>query len=172
MGTPDTILFIVRCVPRQPTIGVWSGWPLKSFVLLRHRTDRCILTLQFWVLLCPLFIVHRSRPLARLTVALLPHQTVRWILVEWLWENSRALSSLGASAWAPDSVWCATGCTYTCFCSKLCRVPKLIFFVSLCWTLCTWDNWQLGKLVSPRGLWWTSNTKIDHRKCLSPFPFQ
>jgi hypothetical protein len=42
----------------------------------------------------------------------------------------------------------------------------------LCWTLCTWDKWHLGKLVSPRGLWWTSTTKIDYRKWLSPFPFQ
>jgi hypothetical protein len=58
------------------------------------------------------------------------------------------------------------------FYSKLCRVPQLIFFVGLCWTLCTWNKWQLGKLVSPCGLWWTSNTKIDYRKCLSPFPFQ
>jgi hypothetical protein len=48
---------------------------------------------------------------------------------------------------------------------------QLTFFVGLCWTLCTWDQWQLGKLVSPRGLWWTSNTKIDYRKWLSSFPF-
>ena len=24
-GAPDMTLFIVRCVPRQPTVGVWSG---------------------------------------------------------------------------------------------------------------------------------------------------
>ena len=45
---------------------------------------------------------------------------------------------------------------------------QLNLFVGLCWTLCTWDKWQLGKLVSPRGLWWTSNTKIDYRKCFKP----
>jgi hypothetical protein len=39
-GAPDMTLFTVRCLPRQQTIVVWSGWPLKSFVLLRHRTDR------------------------------------------------------------------------------------------------------------------------------------
>jgi hypothetical protein len=49
------------------------------------------------------------------------------------------------------------------FCSKLCRVPNL-FSLLVSWSLCTWDKWQLGNLVSPRGLWWTSNTKIDYRK--------
>jgi hypothetical protein len=24
-GAPDMALFTVRCVPRQPTVGVWSG---------------------------------------------------------------------------------------------------------------------------------------------------
>jgi hypothetical protein len=56
------------------------------------------------------------------------HRTVRWFLVEWLWENPRAASSRGASAWALDSVRCTTGSTNTCFCSKLCRVPQLIFY--------------------------------------------
>jgi hypothetical protein len=40
------------------------------------------------------------------------------------------------------------------------------------WTLCAWKKYPLGKLVSPYGLWWTSNTKIDYRKWLNPFPFQ
>jgi hypothetical protein len=39
-GAPDMALFTVWCVPCQPTIGVWTGWPLKSFVLLRHRIVR------------------------------------------------------------------------------------------------------------------------------------
>jgi hypothetical protein len=50
--------------------------------------------------------------------------------------------------------------------------PQLNFFLGLCWTLCTWDKWHLSKLISPCGLWWTSTTKIDYRKWLSPFPFQ
>jgi hypothetical protein len=50
--------------------------------------------------------------------------------------------------------------------------PQLNLFLGLCWTLCTWDKRHLGKLVSPHGLWWTSTTKIDYRKWLSPFPFQ
>jgi hypothetical protein len=38
-GTPESpvvhrtvTLFSVRCVPRQLPVGVWGGWPLKSFV--------------------------------------------------------------------------------------------------------------------------------------------
>jgi hypothetical protein len=38
VGAPDMALFIVQCMPRQLPIGVWSDWPLKSFVLLQHRT--------------------------------------------------------------------------------------------------------------------------------------
>jgi hypothetical protein len=48
-GAPDMALFTVQCVPRQSSVGVWSGWPLKSFVLLRHRTVRWH-TRQFGVL--------------------------------------------------------------------------------------------------------------------------
>jgi hypothetical protein len=50
--------------------------------------------------------------------------------------------------------------------------PQLNFFLGLCWTLCTWDKWHLDKLVSPRGLWWVSNTKIVYRNWSSPFPFR
>jgi hypothetical protein len=40
MDAPDTVLFTVWCVPRRPTVGVWSCWPLKTSVLLVHRTVR------------------------------------------------------------------------------------------------------------------------------------
>jgi hypothetical protein len=139
----------VRCVPRQPTVGVWNDWPLKSFVLLRHQTvwwhtgqsgALWLCTSDFWLLHCSLFLRQRSRPLGEVDHWPLAHRKVRQFLVEWLWENPRAASSRGASDWAPDSVWCATGYTNTCFCSKLCRVPQLTFFVGLCWTLCTWDK--------------------------------
>jgi hypothetical protein len=33
-----------------------------------------------------------------------------------------------------------------------------------------WND-QLDKLVSPRGLWWSSNTKIYYRKCWDYSPF-
>jgi hypothetical protein len=96
------------------------------------------------------------------------HRTVPWIIAEWLWEKpesgqfTRCLC-LGTGQ-CPVRHWLHQYLFYY----KLCRVPQLILFVGLCWTLCTWDKWQLGKLVSPRGLWWMSNTKIDYRKCLKP----
>jgi hypothetical protein len=143
----------------------------------------------FWLRCSDLCIVHcsltsqstigRSWPLLRwLTGHVRAHRVVQWIIAERLWKPESSQFTR-CSAWAPysvwcipDSVWCATGSTNACLCSKLCRVPQLIFFVGSCWTLYTWDKWKLGKLVSPRGLWWTSNTKIDYRKCVSPFPFQ
>jgi hypothetical protein len=47
--------------------------------------------------------VDRSRPLAKLTVALWAHRTVRWFLVEERFDSPRAPSSWSAPAWAPDS---------------------------------------------------------------------
>jgi hypothetical protein len=49
--------------------------------------------------------------------------------------------------------------------------PQLNFFLGLCWTLWTWDKWHLSKLVSPCGLWWTSNNKIDYKKCFNLISF-
>jgi hypothetical protein len=45
-GTPDIALFIVRCMPRQQTVGVWSSRSLTSSVLVVHLTVRCYLTSQ------------------------------------------------------------------------------------------------------------------------------
>ena len=81
-------------------------------------------------------------------------------------------SSLGDRPGAPDIVRCATGSTLSSPLLQINLSPQLEFFLGLCWTLWTWDKWHLGKLVSPRGLWWTSTTKIYYRKRLSPFPFQ
>jgi hypothetical protein len=50
---------------------------------------------------------------------------VRWFLAEWLWEKPESGQFVGALAWAPDSVRCATGSTNACLCSKLGRVPNL-----------------------------------------------
>jgi hypothetical protein len=113
-GVPNMALFIVRCVPHQLTVGVWSGWPLKSFVLLRHRTVRWhtgpsgvfwLCSSDFWPLRWPLFTVHRSRPLGTVDRCSVSspymsgaHRTIQWIIAEWLWKNPRAASSWGASA--------------------------------------------------------------------------
>jgi hypothetical protein len=45
-GAPDTTLFIVWCVPRQPTVGVRSSRLLTSSVLVVHRIVQCDLTSQ------------------------------------------------------------------------------------------------------------------------------
>jgi hypothetical protein len=73
------------------------------------------------------------------------------------------------SARAPDSVWCVTCCS-TIFLQSF-RIPQCHFLCMFMWTLCTCEKYPLGKLVSPYGLWWTSNTKIDYRKCWGHFPF-
>jgi hypothetical protein len=120
----------VWCMPRQPTVGVWSGWPLKSFVLLWHRTVPCVLPLQFWLLRWPLFTVQCSRPLGavdRCSVGSLDslmnysgvtrRKTRERPVREVPRPRHRTVS--GAPLAAPILV----------FCSKLCRVPQLIFFV-------------------------------------------
>jgi hypothetical protein len=108
-GAPDTSLFIVWWVPRQPTVGVWSSWPLKSSILLRHRTVwwrigqsgatcRRRLSPDFWY--CRMHRSQRSRPLGevdRCSVVSpdspVAHRTVRWILADERRENPRAASS-------------------------------------------------------------------------------
>jgi hypothetical protein len=146
-----------------------------------HRTVRCVLTSQFWLLTCALF-----------TIYLTLQSTVghSWPLLRWLtghvWCTPNSPVNYSGATLRKTRERPVCGClglgTGQCLvrhwqhqCLSLlqtCRVPQLIFFVVLCWTLCTWDKWQLGKLVSPCGLWRTSNTKIDYRKCVSPFPFQ
>jgi hypothetical protein len=69
-GAPDMVLFTVRCLTRQQTIRVWSGCPLKSFVLLLHREVRyhnrhvrCVLTSQLWLVtsaLCTFYYSSQS----------------------------------------------------------------------------------------------------------------
>jgi hypothetical protein len=170
----------VHCRVRAMSADHWGLEWLTVEVLCPLAAPDSPVRYDFVVLTSALYTVHPSAqstvrhrwPLLRwITGQSGAHRIVRWFIEEWFSENLRATSSRGASAWAPDSVRCAAGYPYTCFCSKLCRVPQFILFVGLCWTLCTWDKWQLGKLVSPYGLWWVSSTKFDYRKCLSPFPF-
>jgi hypothetical protein len=65
----------------------------------------------------PLDEVHRCSVVS--TDSPMAHQTVQWILMDLRWENLRVDSSRGAAAWAPDSVWCATGCTKSCILQTL-----------------------------------------------------
>jgi hypothetical protein len=92
-GAPDRVLFNVWCLPHQQTVGVWSGLPLKSFVLLLHRT--CSVCFDFAALssdFCNVrFYCSRSRSLSaddRCSVGSPDmsgaHRAVRWIMAEWL----------------------------------------------------------------------------------------
>jgi hypothetical protein len=56
-------------------------------------------------------------------------------------------------------------------CFKLVQLSHDHFLCMCIWTLCTWEKYWLGKLVSTHSLWWTSNSKIDYRKCWDHFPF-
>jgi hypothetical protein len=100
------------------------------------------------------------------------HQTVWWIIAE------RALEKPESGWLECCSAWCTGHCPVRHFSAhsqvllQIYLSPQLNFFLGLCWTLSTWDKWHLDKLVSPRGLWWVSNTKIVYRKWSSPFPFQ
>jgi hypothetical protein len=134
------------------------------------RSDLAVLTSDFCTVHCSL--VSAVDRWVHLTVAPLAHRIVWWIIVEWLSENPRATSSRGASAWAPDNVRCATAAPILVFAPNFVEFPNSFSLLVYCWTLCTWDKWQLDKLVSLHGLWWTSNTKINYRKCLRPFPFR
>jgi hypothetical protein len=134
-GAPDTLLFIVRCVPRQPIVGVWSCWPLKSSVLLRHRTVWCVVILQsdFWLLLCWLRCSQHSRPLGevdRCSVVApdspVAHRTVRWIIADEHRENPRAASSQSARP-GHETVSGAPLAAPILVCSKLCRIPSRLF---------------------------------------------
>jgi hypothetical protein len=57
------------------------------------------------------------------------HQVVPWIIAEWLPEKPESGQFGRCSAWAPDSVRCATGSTVASLCSKLGWVPNLISFL-------------------------------------------
>jgi hypothetical protein len=171
------VLFIVRCAPHQHTysgldqVDHWSHCTGQSGDLWLRCSDFCR-TLFITVHFC-------SRPLtcsdccsAGLPDMSSAHRTVRWIKRSAPREFPRVPYSLACGPGVLDTVRCAKGSTLSCPLLQICLCPQLNFFLGLCWTLCTWDKWHLDKLVSPRGLWWTSTTKIEYMKWLGPFPFQ
>jgi hypothetical protein len=106
-----------------------------------------------------------------------------WSLLRWL-TGHYPVNYSGASPEKPESgssrgAWpghrtvssAPLATPFLVFCSKLGWVSNLISFLVYVELYAPEINDNLGKLVSPRGLWWTSNTKIDYRKWLSPFPF-
>jgi hypothetical protein len=114
---------------------------IEVFVLLRHWTVRWhtrqsdafwLRCSDFWLAHCSLFIWHRSRPLGAVDRCFVgssdmsgAHRIVRWIIAELLREKTESSQFVRCSAWAPDSVRCATGSTNAYLCSKICRVSNL-----------------------------------------------
>jgi hypothetical protein len=160
----------------------WSR-PLDSFALVVHWTVRCDLTsLTVSDLLTP-------QTAWQSTIGEDDHWS--WTHREvWCTSDSpmnfshvaprfpRATSSLGAPAWASDTVWCTQDSPVHLMLVQSWFAPILIVLAQGSFSLYVYMNFmhlrkdQLGKLVSPYDLWWSSNTKIDYRKWLRPFPFQ
>jgi hypothetical protein len=155
----NTALLTVRCdldygiwrglkalnVPHQPTVGVWSRWPLKSSVLVVHRTVRCDLTSRT----IPDLWRFRLRPQS--TVGKVDHCFVGS-------PDSPVIFSRGALK-IPESdqfAGCSSLGTGHCpmhtgqssapqaganlFFSKLIELPQGHFSCMYTWTLCTWEK--------------------------------
>jgi hypothetical protein len=139
-GAPDTVLFTVQCVPRQPTVGVWSYWSLKTFFLfgapdspVRPDVADCLLTSDA-------SNCGRSPAVDRCSEGSpdIAHRTVRWFLVDER-QNSRERSvrkvlQLGhrTLSGAHRTICCVTGCSKSVL-LQTCRIaPEVIFFVCVC----------------------------------------
>jgi hypothetical protein len=81
---------------------------------------------DFWLAHCALLLFIAVDRCAELTFAPLAHRTFRWIIAKRLPENPVSGQFVECSAWAPDSVWCATGSIIASLCSNLCWVPNLL----------------------------------------------
>jgi hypothetical protein len=145
-GALDTALFTIRWVPCQPTVEVWSFWPLKSSVLLRHRivrwhtvqpsaTYRRRLSSDFWY--CRLRRSQRSRPSGEVDCCSVvspnspvAHQIVRWILADERRENLRAASSWRAQSGHRTVSQTMSGVPLAApdfACSKIYRITSSLF---------------------------------------------
>jgi hypothetical protein len=130
---PDTSWFIVRCVPRQPTVRVWSSWPLKSSILVAHQIVWCYLTSQtvpdLWTHQTEVAVNSwRGRPLFVGS----PDSPVTHRTGEERCVFPRASSSLGASAWAPDTVRCAAGWCKSVLLHTYRIAPRVISLICIC----------------------------------------
>jgi hypothetical protein len=180
MGTPDIHYSLSGARHVNALVGVWSCWPLEPIVLLLHRIVRWPLTSLLWLLRGT--VHHCSSvqstidtqgavtPLAHRTVWCTPDSPVNYSGVRP--ENSREWPVRSLAGLVHRAVSGAPKIAHSHVLLQIWLCPQLNFFLGLYWALCTWDKWYLDKLVSPRGLCWTSTTKIDYRKWLSLFPFQ
>jgi hypothetical protein len=158
MGTPDSprahrtlhcSLFGARHISRPLGFGpvdrwlclsLWctgqSGGTPDSSVHLTSQTVFWLLTLQTVVAVDR----WRSRPLlVGSPDSPVTHQTVRWILAEGRCVFSRAASSLGTPAWAPDSP-VHRRLVQMSFAPYLENCPTSHFPYVYLWTLCTWEK--------------------------------
>jgi hypothetical protein len=155
-------------VSRPLGFGAVDRWSLLSFATCRRR-----LSSDFWR--CRLRAQSRSLPLVELIVAPRAHRTVRWFLVNEHRENLRAANLRSAQpghqtlSSAHRIVRCTTGCSKSVV-LHTCGIAPRSFSLYVYMNFMHLRKYQLGKLVSLYGLWWTSNTKIDYR-VLRPFTF-
>jgi hypothetical protein len=179
MGTPDSPVVHPTVTVHCPVCAT-SAHPLGFGADDRWNPLSCSCTRQsgatpdisgvLWLLrsdfCCALFttVPFCSRPLA--------HRTVRWIIAECAQKKPESELFEWNSAWRTGDCPMRHLSAHSQVLLQILLSPQLNFFLGLCWTLCAWDKWHLDKLISPRGLWWTSTTKIDYRKWLSPFPFK
>jgi hypothetical protein len=120
----------VHCPVRATSADCWGLERLTVEVLcllaamdspVAHRTVRCVLTLQFWLLTSALtlFTVHRSRPLGAVDCCSIgsPDSPVNYSGATP--KKIRERPVRGCLGLEPDSVRCATSSTNACLCSKL-----------------------------------------------------
>jgi hypothetical protein len=97
------------------------------------RSDFTALTSDFYTVRFLLFTQPTVRAVDRCSVGSpdmsSAHRTVWLIIAERLPEKPKSGQFVECSAWAPDSVWCATGSTIASLCSKLGWAPNLISFL-------------------------------------------
>jgi hypothetical protein len=145
----------VRCASHvtQPL-----GFDRWSSVSLGHRTVTvyCLvrllapsLTLRELSAPCSAFQFSVGADRCAVAVAPLPHQTVRWIIEEWLSRNPKVASSSWStlvhrtlSGGTPDSPWRQTRAAFGFFCNFLFE-PYLGLFTGLCWTFDTCKTYNL-----------------------------
>jgi hypothetical protein len=170
MGSSENLDFLNEVVG-----GIYSLQPLSSrwlFLLAMGTPDSPVVHQTTTVYFCSRPLTRSDRCFAGSPNMSGAYRTVRWIIAE-------------RAQWFPESglfvcsrAWCTGQCpvrhlaAHSHVLLQIWLCPQLNFFLDLCWTLCTWYNWHLDKLVNPRGLCWASTTKIDYKKWLGPFPFQ
>jgi hypothetical protein len=128
MGTPDSPMVhrTVYCslsgachVSRPLGFGAVDRWSPLSSCETRQSGAFWLRGSNFLLAHCSLFIWYHSRPLGAVDRCSVgspfrpcAHWTVRWFIAERLTEKIESGQFVGALAWAPDHVRCATSSTF------------------------------------------------------------